>query len=1584
MKKNDFLEMCELMANDSGLLSFDIMSDNGQSLSLVGSCIKCTDTQVVIKDAFSKTNKGYVLSTIVSVNEYCEPNNPTWPKSVTPNNYDEAIENFLKSNTFIARAANQISNIYNSAIKNHALGEKKGRIISELNNFYAQYGKDFIARIFVAQWFERIGKYEEAISIYKTCNDENAAILCSIKSGNDSLHLRITARALPSGAEGELSNEDNKYQHYGYILNWNQAKICGFIKLNEPFAGKASVFFHLSGVFNDELRDYLYNTNVLPKKKLAVSFQFGNNGKKDPVATKINPVEPISQLYTAGKTGKVKQGFIDYYNSFDDYGKICCNNESFGFKSKSIIDPYLKYYFENSFKIENIDVYFVSEMLNKKQVVSKMICTRSGRDTITSEFSNIPNTQSFDIELLSKTPDELLSSTSRSNQVLPLPSYREIPMWDAMHVPPTITPPLTFSPSSTENAPLAGRLLFAPKEKDPCQKGLECLRFDPMRAKELFLDAIQQNRRIDTALPSLVNALNMLEGDQCAFAMPIINYYGVNISKEKVINLRISLLQKAKRYDLLIAEIDSILPITYNNSKRMHFSYMKAQALSRIGNFPESLSVFESYKKLAASTRRQLDIINADKGIAYCNYLLGNTSKAKEIAKAVLKYNANDSIALAIINDQIDAATRETEEEMATPSISVEKEIKGYLRDKIDNLSLEASAASTDIKKYIKDGRIVGSVSDVSKHFGFYIDTKIKRMSSEAKGNGWLFLAKIVEDILNNSEEKEEILDKYKITILTLNLYAGRSMLAYGDYLALSQSNQLDTLRFYYSQTLNLITEDQDDAINAFNRMISSYYVARDELVNIVQNPKQTENRYLELTVSKANDSLKSLFIQSFSLDDRSNSKMQNVLFNLYNNHAEDVTAVRTFSGLSTDADAVISKERFYDKWLSLRREYNAWLDKLNNELSSINSLFVSSAGINEHLNKLNSVLGEDKLLELDKRYLTEYRDIISRLNNIQILNDFERKEDTLRSIIVSSQSLARDIKESPTTLSYDYIKNAIETVETYSIDLLNNLYLEHIPQLFIEKTRDSYLLNGSTEFWFSITNGDNLQPADILTVDFPKDIEGITFESNKTLEKIQRVKSGDSVEGMRNIIVSSNYSLSYVEFEVAITYSYHQSADEQKDSVIKQQFHIDLQGENAFKEITNKYRSIAEGTAVTGEMFIGRDSEINDVVDMLNDGKKMLSHHGIVLYGQKRAGKSSILANLQSAIEKRYGQDTYLFFDIGSMGEIIPHSISNVLATIISVMGRQLRKNYSEIYNMLLDKGVDFKNQTRLIQNNPENASNYFKESFSEIMDLLEQIGGENKYIPMFLVDEFTYVYEWIKDNSESTIKDFPHFWKAFIANNRVCSIVIGQDNMPIFTHMPVYANDFACMKMWPVSFLKDAGAKELINSPLTDEDGNIHIDELATEKIVSLTAGSAYLIVFLCNKMVDYMNQKRIDKMTNLTLKQFLHDLICSYEDWENLFESQFVDPSKVADSTIIAKDNIEILSYIACEHDEKSFTQRTRIPSVILHNNSELYRDELLDELKRRDVLIYNNQKDSYKIKIDLMRLELQFRNEGKFEF
>ncbi len=74
--------------------------------------------------------------------------------------------------------------------------------------------------------------------------------------------------------------------------------------------------------------------------------------------------------------------------------------------------------------------------------------------------------------------------------------------------------------------------------------------------------------------------------------------------------------------------------------------------------------------------------------------------------------------------------------------------------------------------------------------------------------------------------------------------------------------------------------------------------------------------------------------------------------------------------------------------------------------------------------------------------------------------------------------------------------------------------------------------------------------------------------------------------------------------------------------------FSIRLYNENEFQEIENPYARYAESSIVEDpQMFYGREELIeNSAKAIINAGKQGKS---IVIYGQKRAGKSSILYHL-------------------------------------------------------------------------------------------------------------------------------------------------------------------------------------------------------------------------------------------------------------------------------------------------------------------------------------------------------------------
>ena len=141
-----------------------------------------------------------------------------------------------------------------------------------------------------------------------------------------------------------------------------------------------------------------------------------------------------------------------------------------------------------------------------------------------------------------------------------------------------------------------------------------------------------------------------------------------------------------------------------------------------------------------------------------------------------------------------------------------------------------------------------------------------------------------------------------------------------------------------------------------------------------------------------------------------------------------------------------------------------------------------------------------------------------------------------------------------------------------------------------------------------------------------------------------------------------------------------------------------------------------------------------------------------------------------------------------------------------------------------------------------------------------------------MYYIDEFSYLYEWIETGNMDG-KEFMRFWKSFIQDYGICTIIIAQDNIPVWKSR--YENEFACMNDDnEITFLEFEGAKELICEPCQTGDKMLYTPE-AVELIYELTLGSAYLIVIFCKYVIDYLNKNYIEKATK-TIVQLVFEKV------------------------------------------------------------------------------------------------------------
>ena len=474
-------------------------------------------------------------------------------------------------------------------------------------------------------------------------------------------------------------------------------------------------------------------------------------------------------------------------------------------------------------------------------------------------------------------------------------------------------------------------------------------------------------------------------------------------------------------------------------------------------------------------------------------------------------------------------------------------------------------------------------------------------------------------------------------------------------------------------------------------------------------------------------------------------------------------------------------------------------------------------------------------------------------------------------------------------------------------------------------------------------------------------------------------VRGGSSLEVLYEAdLGDKEKSQDYFEVAVRVTYRYRIAQDDTEEKTVERNFNISILNGDDYEEIDNVYSSIAKtnGVPTESKLFYGRNEDIDKIVHMLRlKNGTLMKHRGIVMYGQKRAGKTSIMNHLKQKIRDTYGADAYVTVEIGSVG--VMSSQFQFLSTMIGNLEWALRKDHRELFDFLKKNNVSFPCDKIESDELSEDARmGHFRRTLQNVIEMSREFGNsDDKFIPLFLIDEFTYFYQWIKNGNVSA--DFMKFWKGFLANNPICTIVIGMDHMPQF--MEEYENEFACMDKFLVSFLKPNDTQDLANNPILLEDGSSRYKEDALGYIYQLTAGSAYLTVVFCDAFVDYLNKRKTTYITRTVIDNFIHEeLLGKQPILERLnFDPQLNDPGKFSEQeqTATYEDNKAVLTYIALHADKATHELSGEKIRCIdrLSEKTSARLEMILNQLTRRRVLCKSGN-NYYKIEIGLLRMWL----------
>ena len=245
-------------------------------------------------------------------------------------------------------------------------------------------------------------------------------------------------------------------------------------------------------------------------------------------------------------------------------------------------------------------------------------------------------------------------------------------------------------------------------------------------------------------------------------------------------------------------------------------------------------------------------------------------------------------------------------------------------------------------------------------------------------------------------------------------------------------------------------------------------------------------------------------------------------------------------------------------------------------------------------------------------------------------------------------------------------------------------------------------------------------------------------------------------------------------------------------------------------------------GSPVSGtEMFFGRQ----DVFSFIR--RNLIGQHRdtpVVLYGQRRTGKTSVLYQLHRYLDPRY---RCIFIDLHGLNL---NGMGNLLLGIANSVSRSLRRDHQLT--------VDVPDRAAFLAD-PRPA---FETTF---LDAVWSALGEDHLVLM--LDEVVRLDEEVKAGRlERDIFDYlRHLMQHHTRLNFIFSLGSGLEEMK-----KDYAFLFSVALYHRISFLEPAAASELITQPVLDY---YQVAPQTVEKILQITSGHPYYTQLVCHCLFD-----------------------------------------------------------------------------------------------------------------------------------
>ena len=630
-----------------------------------------------------------------------------------------------------------------------------------------------------------------------------------------------------------------------------------------------------------------------------------------------------------------------------------------------------------------------------------------------------------------------------------------------------------------------------------------------------------------------------------------------------------------------------------------------------------------------------------------------------------------------------------------------------------------------------------------------------------------------------------------------------------------------------------------------------------------------------------------------------------------------------------------------YECWQSRCREHaRAYRQKLS-VCRTFTKYPATIAAMNNLSEQLRKALGETTS-EVDRTRLSALSDIADYALAFCRADDFEEKQSNYLLVTSQAARIKQEIVDAPTRYSHeglvsisDHLKSLVEeeyaqTVRSSGADVGLKLLVDEY-----HRTQD-----GELRLQVEVSNKLGCSPASPVWVRLGPENSEYFATDRWEQEVAPKLRGGDTIV-LQMAVRPRLTAIEKRAFPIELTASYRSLLGEDKRTE-PQAWTVRLYRDEDFVHMVNPYAPFAEGGPVDNpDLFVGREALLSRLESLLlaSPGSK-----SIVMFGQKRAGKSSLLEYLRRRLAENDGVVPVCFSLQDIASELsIPALIHRILQGIADAID-ELRFEGADLPEFS-PPGID------ALASHPTLR-------FHDSMASLKRAVGRSRSSPnlVLLVDEFTDIFKEIRNGRIP--RQFMKAWKAIIEKRYFASVLVGQDIMPTFKEE--FPNEFGVTEDFRVTYLDKAPAAKLVRQPV----GEHHFVGNAVTSLLDITARSPYYTMMFCARLVDYMNDTRSARVTEADIIAVKEQMLKGGRRLtRDKFDNLLCAGDGAVDSDIDPEQTYAVCLAIA-RGSENGWMPRERICGF-----AENERNELLADLERRDVV--EREGSAYRLRVGLFR-------------